>query len=58
MKATINAEIVKIIEGIVNHGNKAVIQRSGTGVIVMEEKRQIRYRDTEAVQKPGGSGQR
>lgn len=52
MKATINAEIVKIIESIVNHGNKAVIQRSGTGVIVMEEKRQIRYKETNAVSTP------
>ena len=44
MKAVITAEAVKTIETIVNHGNKAVVQRNGAGIIVMEEKRQIKYR--------------
>lgn len=47
MKVKITDEIAKTIETIVNHGNKAVVQRSGHGVIVMEEKREIKYRDTE-----------
>lgn len=43
MIAEITEEAIATIKTIVNHGNKAVIQRSGTGVIVMEEKRQIKY---------------
>ena len=43
MKAVINNDILKVIESIVNRGNKAVIQRKGEGVIVMEEIRHIKY---------------
>lgn len=31
------------ILSIINHGDKAIVQRKGTGVIVMEEKRKIKY---------------
>ena len=43
MKVKITDEVLKVIESIVNHGNKAVIQRRGDGVIVMEEIRHIKY---------------
>lgn len=43
MTVEITREAIATIETIVNHGNKAVIQRSGSGIIVMEEKRQIKY---------------
>ena len=45
MKAEISKEAIKIIAEIVNGGNKAVVQRIGTGVIVMSEKRKIQYSD-------------
>ena len=44
MIAEITKEAVDAIKSIVNHGNKAVVQRTGEGVIVMEEKRQIKYK--------------
>ena len=43
MTVSITAEAIEAIMEIVNRGNKAVIQRSGGGVIVMEEKRKIKY---------------
>lgn len=45
MKAKLDCKAVETIEQIVNRGNKAVIQRSGHGLIVMEERRQIKYRN-------------
>lgn len=45
MKVELTPEVIKAIESIVNYGNKAVIQRKGDGVIVMEERRTIRYKD-------------
>ena len=51
--ATITDEALLAIAEIVNRGNKAVIQRKGTGVIVMEEKRKIKYSNTS----PNGKGQ-
>lgn len=46
MKVDIDPSLISVIERIVNNGNKAVIQRQGTGVIVMEEVRTIRARTT------------
>lgn len=43
MTASINSDALKAIEEIVNRGNKAVIQRIGSDIIVMEEKRKIKY---------------
>lgn len=43
LKAEITEEAIEAIKTIVNHGNKAVIQRSGSGIIVMEEQRKIKY---------------
>ena len=43
MTISLNSDALKTIEDIVNRGNKAVIQRSGEDVIVMEEKRKIKY---------------
>ena len=43
MIAELTEEAISTIKNIVNHGNKAVVQRTGKGVIVMEEKRQIKY---------------
>lgn len=45
MTVSIDNKAIDAIIEIVNRGNKAVIQRSGSGVIVMEEKRKIRYGD-------------
>ena len=44
MIVKIDKDAVTAIETILKHGNKAVIQRSGNDVIVMEEKRKIAYR--------------
>lgn len=41
--ATLNNDALIAILEIVNRGNKAVVQRKGNGVIVMEEKRKIKY---------------
>lgn len=46
LKAVLTSEAIKAITDIVNNGNKAVVQRMGTGVIVMSEKRKIQYSDT------------
>jgi len=43
LTVSITCEAIETIIEIVNRGNKAVIQRSGEGVIVMEEKRKIKY---------------
>lgn len=43
MKAELTEEAVRMIEHIVNHGNKAVVQRKGPGILVMEERRKICY---------------
>lgn len=51
MKVKLNDEIVKVIESIVNHGDKAVIQRREDGVIVMAEVRHIKYKDGEIVKR-------
>ena len=34
---------IATVEDILRKGNKAVIQRMGDGVVVMEEKRKIQY---------------
>ena len=41
--ASIMDAAVLAIAEIINRGEKAVVQRKGTGVIVMEEKRKIKY---------------
>ena len=46
MTVSINGDALKTIEEIVNRGNKAVIQRTGSDIIVMEEKRKIKYSNT------------
>ena len=45
LKAVISEDAIKTITEIINSGNKAVVQRNGTGVIVMMEKRKIQYSD-------------
>lgn len=45
LNATISREAIQAITDIVNRGDKAVVQRKGTGVIIMVEKRKIQYRD-------------
>ena len=37
---------IRAIERVLKNGNKAVVQRTKDGVIVMEEKRTIQYRNT------------
>lgn len=49
MNVFINPEALQAIAEIVNRGNKAVIQRSGSGVIVMEEKRTTKYSNARPV---------
>ena len=44
MHVELDAKVVDTINRILNTGNKAVIQRSKDGVIVMEERRKIHYR--------------
>lgn len=51
MKVKLNDEIIRVIESIVNHGDKAVIQRRDDGVIVMAEVRHIRYKNGEEVKR-------
>ena len=36
-------QTIKAIEAILKRGNDAVVRRKGDGVIVLEEKRSIRY---------------
>jgi len=43
--AKIDDIAIKAILTIVNKGNKAIIQRCKDGIIVMEEKRTIKYRN-------------
>lgn len=45
MIVDIDKNAVEAIKAIVNRGNKAVIQRSKDGIIVMEEKRTIKYQN-------------
>ena len=44
--AEIPESAVAEITRIINHGKQAVVRRSGTGVVVMEETRTIKYSDT------------
>lgn len=44
MHVELDTQAVEAINRILNKGNKAVIQRSKNGVIVMEERRKIQYR--------------
>ena len=50
--ATITDEALIVIAEIVNRGNRAVVQRDGTGVLVFEEKRKIKYSNSS----PNGKG--
>lgn len=43
MIVKLNDRAVTEIETILKRGNKAVIQRRGDGIIILEEKRQIKY---------------
>ena len=43
--AKIDDIAIKAILAIVNKGNKAIVQRCKDGIIVMEEKRTIKYRN-------------
>lgn len=52
MIATITDEALIVIAEIVNRGNRAVVQRDGTGVLVFEEKRKIKYSNAS----PNGKG--
>lgn len=36
-------QTIKVIEAILKRGNDAVVRRKGDGVIVLEEKRTIKY---------------
>jgi hypothetical protein len=40
----LNEEAVNAVELILKRGSKAVVQRNGQDIIVMEEKRKIEYR--------------
>lgn len=46
MIVKLNDQAVTEIETILKRGNKAVVQRQGDGFIILEEKRQIKYRRT------------
>ena len=43
MVVDIDSKAVEAMKEILRRGNKAVIQRQGGGVVVMEEKRTIKY---------------
>lgn len=43
MIVRLDEKAVEAVNEILRRGNKAVIQRQGDGVIVMEEKRKIQY---------------
>ncbi len=47
MRVKLNEQAVLEIETILKRGNKAVVQRQKDGFIILEEKREIKYRDTE-----------
>ena len=51
LNASISDEALAAILTIINQGNKAVVQRRGEDVIVMEEKRKIKYGNAP---QPGG----
>jgi hypothetical protein len=42
----LNDKAVAEIETILKRGNKAVVQRQRDGFIILEEKREIKYKDT------------
>lgn len=44
MVVKLNSDAVTAIEAILKKGDKAVIQRNGSDVIVMAEKRKVEYR--------------
>lgn len=54
MSVKINDDAVAAIEAILKRGNKAVVQRKERGIIILEEKREIKYRNTP----PSGEEQR
>lgn len=49
MNVKISLEALKAICDILKNGDKAVIQRRGNDVIVMEEKRKIKYGDASPI---------
>ena len=49
MDVSITCEAIETIIEIVNRGNNAVVKRSEDGVIVMEEKRKTKYRNTKPI---------
>ena len=48
MVVKLNNEAIAAVELILKRGNKAVVQRNGQGIIIMEEKRKIEYRNTDS----------
>ena len=48
MVVKLNDDAVTAVELILKRGNKAVVQRNGQDIIIMEEKRKIEYRTTDS----------